>query len=86
MEEGEKGKGKAGEDVSSPAPEIEDYRWKEENLDGDSCRGLWMEINSWIGREKGLGGMGLGRLIDMKKMRREQIGVVEVERKMAEVN
>lgn len=46
-------------DVSSPAPgEMEEYRWSERNWMGNSCRGLWMEIDSWIVGKKGLGDGG----------------------------
>lgn len=58
---------------------------REENWIEDSCRGLRMEIDSWISGKKAIGGWGLGYLMDMKKMRREKKGVVG-QRKMTEVD
>ena len=45
---------------------------REGNWMGDSCRGLWMEIDSWISgrRDRGVGGWGPGYLMDVEKMRR----------------
>lgn len=53
---------------------------------GDSYRGLWMEIESWIARKEGWGVGGLLRcLIDVNKMKWEKKGVVGQE-EMTEVN
>lgn len=42
----------------------------EGNWNGVSCRGLRMEIESWIGWENGKGFGSLGYLSDIEKMRR----------------